>query len=44
MATGELLTGLVRQLRRRCGDEPTDGELLSFVLTAPPLDECRFVG
>src|SRR5437588_11211058 len=29
MATGEVLTGLVRHLRRRSGDGPADGELLA---------------
>src|SRR5438105_4426165 len=29
MATGDTLTGLVRDLRRRCGDGPADGDLLA---------------
>ena len=40
MATGDTLTGLVRHLRRRCGESPTDGDLLAdFVVRR---DEAAF--
>jgi hypothetical protein len=29
MRPGDVLTGVVRHLRRQCGDAPTDGDLLA---------------
>jgi RNA polymerase sigma factor (sigma-70 family) len=40
MSSGEILTGVVRHLRRQCGDAPSDGDLL--VRFAAGRDEAAF--